>query len=115
MFTDSDETQHTSDDGLGMGVVRNRNEVIYIDDQVMYINDIENGVEYLPSDGDERAGSSPVVEDRDGGARESFDQSQVSNEDTNYVEDVIEAGEDDLRNEGNDEEDGARIQIKNLN
>ena len=39
----------------------------------------------------------------------------MSNEDTNYVEDVIEAGEDDLRNEGNDEEDGARIQIKNLN
>ena len=115
VFTDSDETQHTSDDGLGMGVVRNQNEMIYVDDQVMDINNIEHGVEYLPSDDDERAGSSPVVEDRDGGARESFDQSQVSNEDTNYVEDVIEAGEDDLRNEGIDEEDGARIQIKNLN
>ena len=98
-----------------MGVVRNQNEMIYVDDQVMDINNIEIGVEYLPSDGDERAGSSPVVEDRDGGARESFDHSQMSNEDTNYVENGIDAGEDDLRNEGIEDEDGARIQVKNLN
>ena len=114
LVTTSDETQHTSDDGLGMGVARNGNEMIYLDDQVLDNNGVEPGVDYLsPNDYDERVGSSPIGEDRDGGTRESLGHSQVSNEDTPHVEIRLDAGEDDLRNEGGDESAG--IQVKNLN
>ena len=88
--------------------------MIYVDDQVMDVKDIEHGIEYLPpNDYDERVGSSPIGEDRDGGAQESFDHSKVSNGDTPYFEVSLDAGEDDLRNGGGEESAG--IQVKNFN